>query len=83
MVVPKFLKQILTEPDNSTFCPVRIVAIIGSLQYLGLALANYIQHAVFDAQAYAIGFGALVGGVGVALGIKKDTPPPPPVAPAP
>lgn len=69
----KFLKNLMTEPDNQTFCPVRLVAILGSLQYLGMALAHYIQHHVFDPQGYAIGFGALIGGVGVALGLKKDT----------
>jgi len=73
MQCPKFLKHILTEPDNSTFCPVRLVALLGSLQYLALSAAGYIQHATFDPQAYAIGLGALLGGVGVALGLKKDS----------
>jgi hypothetical protein len=71
--LPMFLQHILTEPDNKTFCPVRLVAVLGSLQYLGLAIANYIQHAAFDPQGYAVGFGALLAGVGVALGLKKDT----------
>lgn len=70
----KFAKQLTTEPDNKTFCPVRILAIIGSVQYLGLSVAAYYQHATFDPQAYAVGLGALLGGVGVALGLKKDTP---------
>lgn len=70
----KYLHDLLTETDNKTFCPVRIVAVLGTLQYLGLSIANYIQHHVFDPQGYAIGFGALIGGVGVALGLKKDTP---------
>jgi len=69
----KFFMQLFTEPDNHTFCPVRIVAIGGALQYMGLAAAHYIQHQVFDPQGYAIGFGALLGGIGVALGLKKDT----------
>jgi hypothetical protein len=69
----KFFTEIFTEPDNKTFCPVRLIAIGGALQYLGLAVANYVQHHVFDPQGYAIGFGALLGGVGVALGLKKDT----------
>lgn len=69
----KFVMQIFTEPDNQTFCPVRCLAVVGSLQYLGMTLAHYIQHAIFAPQDFAIGFGALVGGVGVALGIKKDT----------
>lgn len=71
----KWLTDMFTEPDNKTICPVRIIAILGSLQYLGMAGANYYQHHIFDAQNYAIGFGALLGGIGVALGLKKDTKP--------
>ena len=70
----QFLKQLVTEPNNHTFCPVRIIGILGSFEYLGLAIANYIQHAAFAPQDFAIGFGALMGGLGVALGLKKDSP---------
>lgn len=70
----KFLRQIFTEPDNKTFCMVKVLAAVGSVQYLGLSVASYVQHATFDPQAYAVGLGALLGGVGVALGLKKDTP---------
>jgi hypothetical protein len=73
MFLPKYFKQILTEPDNKTFCPVRSLALLGSLQYLVLCAMNYFQHAVFDPQGYAVGFGALLGGVGVALKLKKDS----------
>lgn len=71
----QFFRQIFTEPNNHTFCPVRLIALFGALQYLGLSVANYWQHGAFDPQAYAIGFGALLGGMGVALGLKKDSPP--------
>jgi hypothetical protein len=74
MQLPNFLKHWLTEPDNATFCPVRALAILGVLQYLGMSGLHYYQHHIFDPQAYAVGFGALIGGVGVALGLKKDTP---------
>jgi hypothetical protein len=74
MQIPKFVMNILTEPDNSTFCPVRIVAIVGIIQYLGLTMAHYLQHASFEAQPFAVGFAAIIGGVGAALGMKKDTP---------
>jgi hypothetical protein len=70
------IKQLFTEPDNQTFCPVRLLAVAGSLQYLALGVAHYVQHAVFDPQGFAIGFGALLGGVGAALGLKKDSPKP-------
>ncbi len=69
-----FFKQLYTEPDNKTACPVRILAFVGVLHYFGLSIAAYVQHATFDPQAFAIGLGALLGGVGVALGIKKDSP---------
>lgn len=69
----KYLHDLLTESDNSTFCPLRIIAIVGVLQYFAMAWAHYIQHGVFDAQSYAIGFGALLGGTGVALGLKRDS----------
>jgi hypothetical protein len=74
MQLPKFLQHILTEPDNSTFCPIRIIALVGSVQYLGTELHNYIAHAAFDPLAFAGGLGAIVTGAGVALGLKKDTP---------
>ena len=70
----KFWLNILTEPNNSTFCPVRILSILGVLQYLFMNAFHYVQHAIFDPQAFAVGFGAIIGSVGVALGLKKDTP---------
>lgn len=75
MKLPKFIEDMITEPgdNNHTVCPVRITAFLGVLQYLGLTLAHYIQHSIFEPQAFAVGFGALIGGVGVALGLKKDS----------
>lgn len=70
----KFLSNLFTEPDNQTFCPIRLVAVIGVFQYFVLTTAHYVQHSIFMPQEFALGLGALVGGVGVALGIKKDTP---------
>lgn len=75
MTIIEACTHIITEPNNKTVCPVRVVSLLGVFQYLGLTLAHYIQHSVFDPQAFAIGFGALIGGVGVALGLKKDTKP--------
>lgn len=73
--IKKVFKHCLTEPDNQTFCPIRIIAVMGVGQYLGTGLANYIQHAAFDPQAFALGLSALIAGIGVALNLKKDTKP--------
>lgn len=72
--IKKIIKQLFTETDNQTFCPVRLLAMVGSVQFLGLTLAGYIQHGTFDGKDFAVGLGALLGGVGLALGMKKDTP---------
>ena len=69
-----FFKNLFTEPDNQTFCPIRIVAVMGVVQYFGLSVAHYVQHGVFDPQSFAFGFGGLLAGIGAALGLKKDTP---------
>lgn len=70
----QFLVQLVTEPNNKTFCPVRILAIAGGIQYLALSGIHFAKQSVFDPQAFAIGFAALITGMGVALGTKKDTP---------
>ena len=74
MHLPTWIKQIITEPDNSTICVVRVTALVGTAQYLGLGTLHYFQHHIFDPQSYAIGFGAILGGLGAALGLKRDSP---------
>lgn len=71
----KQLRDMLTEPDNKTVCIVRVFAAGGSTW--GMTLAGYdvlIQHAHFDIQAFGVGLASMVGGLGVALGMKKDSP---------
>ena len=69
-----FFRQLVTEPNNQVFCPIRILAILGILEYIIIAAFNYKQHATFDMQSFGLGFAALIGGTGAALGWKKDTP---------
>jgi hypothetical protein len=71
----KILKDSFTEPDNQTFCPIRLLGILGTAQ--GLTMAAYdvfLQHAHFDLQNYGLGLGATLAALGAALGFKKDTP---------
>lgn len=71
-----FLNNILTGIDNKTHDIVRVVgAFVGAG---GPFLAGWdviVHHAHFDFQSYGIGGGALLAGVGAALGMKKDTEP--------
>jgi hypothetical protein len=66
--------ELITETNNKTLCPVRILSILGVLEYIIIAAFNYKQHATFDLQGFGVGFATLIGGIGVALGLKKDTP---------
>jgi len=70
----KFLVQVFTEPNNHTFCPVRVLAASGGVQYLALATWHAFKSGGFDCQGFALGFAALLGGMGAALGMKKDSP---------
>lgn len=70
----KRLMQLVTEPDNKTLCPVRVMAFCGGTEFVALTLWHFIRSGSFDVQAFCIGFAALLGGMGAALGMKKDTP---------
>jgi hypothetical protein len=67
------LKNMATEPNNENLCPVRIIALVGTLQGLGMEFYSVIiQHAAFDIQQFGIGLGAVLTTAGIALGMKKD-----------
>jgi hypothetical protein len=68
------LWQIITEPNNHTVCPVRLMSIAGCLQFLTLAGWHVHHNGTFNPQDYALCFGTIIGAVGVALGLKKDSP---------
>ena len=70
----KFFLNLVTEPNNKTFCPVRLIAIAGAVQYLAMGFLHLFRNAAFDPQSYGVGFAALLSGIGVALGLKKDSP---------
>lgn len=69
-----WLKQIITEPDNRTVCIVRLMSIAGVAEFLYLAVKVTLKAGTFDMQSFGLGFGGLLGGIGAALKLKKDTP---------
>lgn len=74
--IKKMIRDVFTEPDGTTICPVRVVGILGTLQGLGLAGFDVlVQHAHFDLMAFGGGLGATIAALGVALGMKKDAAP--------
>lgn len=73
-ITKKLVRDAITEPDNNTICPVRVIAIVGSIQYLAMAALHFHSQHVWEPQSFAIGFGSILGAAGVALGLKKDSP---------
>jgi hypothetical protein len=72
----KPLRDMLTGKDNETHDFMRWLGMLGGLTALGLQIYAVVSKGQpFDMQAFGIGLGALVAGVGAALGMKKDTEP--------
>lgn len=72
------LRQLLTGSDNETHDFMRWIGFGGAIVMLGLQVyVVVVQGQAFDFQASGIGLGAMCGGVGAALGLKRDTEPKP------
>ena len=69
------IHNMASETDNKTICPVRATALGGTTYaFAAHAWQTFIQHTPFDMQSFSIGLGAILGTLGAALAIKKDTP---------
>lgn len=66
----RLLKTSLTGKDNVTYEIANLLAAIGTVVFLVLACVNY---AKFDPQGFGAGFGLMLGGLGVAMGLRKDS----------
>lgn len=73
MDIKKALLQIITEPDNKTICPARLMSISAFMQFSVMSFWHMVHTLTFDVQAEALGFAALLSGIGAALGLKKDS----------
>ena len=68
------IKDLFTENDGATHCPVRWLGLGGAASGVGLAIFDVVvQHAHFDLQGYGIGLAATIAAVGKALQWKPDT----------
>lgn len=67
-------RTMLTGHDNVSYDFARVGAALAILVYLGLAIANWRE---FHPTSFGAGFGVMVSGVGVLLGLKAKTEPGP------
>lgn len=71
----KIIKDWFTEVDNKTFDVTKALAVVSVISAIGMAWYSVIAlNGEFSMQDYGIGIAALFAGVGVALGMKKDSP---------
>jgi hypothetical protein len=67
------LKNVFTERDNATPCPVRVLAVLGGLEFLGLAAMVALRSSSFDMQAFGVGLGVVLTAIGAAISAKATT----------
>jgi hypothetical protein len=70
----KFLKDMFTEKDNKTFDVTKALAALTIVTGIALAIVSVVwKNAPLNMQDYGTGMGLLFAGLGVALGMKKET----------
>lgn len=69
-----FIKNLFTEPDNNTWCIVKVMTAAGAFTFMGATLTHIYMNKTFDPQAFGIGFGSLMAGAGGCMKLKPDTP---------
>jgi hypothetical protein len=72
------LKDILTGVDGESYDIGRVLGVFAVVVYLGIGVHEEwmaSQDYPFDFQAFGIGFGSLVTGVGILLKLKENTEP--------
>lgn len=70
----KLLLDWFTEVDNKTFDITKALAVVSVLTGVGLAVFSVVfKGQLFNYQDYGLGTAALFAGVGVALGLKKES----------
>jgi len=69
----KFVKDILTEDDNETYCVARFAVLTGILGYLVVSLIQVGHNGTINMSEMGIGLGSLLGGGGVLVGGKAAT----------
>ena len=70
----KFFHDILTEPNNQTFCIIKSMAGIGTLSFIGLGVTHVIMNHTIDFMGFGTGLAAIMGAAGAGTHWKKDTP---------
>lgn len=70
----KWIHDIVSEPDNDTICPIRILAFLGFVYALVVhGYSIFILKAAFDLVAFGTTYGVMLTALGAALMVKTDS----------
>ena len=68
------IRQMMTESDNVTHDLYRYLALLSIVVGLGMQIYVVVcKGQPFEMQSFGVGIGGLFAGVGVAIGLKKDS----------
>ena len=69
----KFIKDILTEDNNETYCAARVCAVAALFGFLVIAIIRVSHGGEIDFSQLGVGFGTVLSGSGVMIGAKAAT----------
>lgn len=71
----KAFKDLFTLANGEDYDIGRVAGALGVVVFFGLSIADFYFNKKFDPQAWGMGFGLLVTGIGAALALKHKTEP--------
>ena len=75
------IKNMVTGKDNQTVDALRVLAILAVLIFFGLTVASFWTGKTWDAEAYAVAYGAISLAAAGSLKLKETTEPDAPAKP--
>jgi len=69
----KFITDILTEDDGTTYCWARVASSMGVISYIGNASYLLYKSGAIDMVQFATGFGIILAGAGAVIAAKAAT----------
>ncbi|WP_422930157.1 amino acid ABC transporter substrate-binding protein [Singulisphaera sp. PoT] len=70
-----FLKDLVTGVDGESFDVGRVLWVASVLAFMGLSAYSLYRGGAFDALGWGTGYGAMLGGGGAGIGLKRKAEP--------
>ena len=74
-ILSTVLKHCATGLDGVTFDFVRVGGMLAIVGHIGVTIAHFVVHGIFEPTAFGIGAGAILSAAGAGVGLKAKTEP--------